>query len=51
MTEADARVHEANFNTNYGTILFMEGGTDSDIESYLRFTVTGISGTVTNAKL
>lgn len=51
---ADSRVHEANPNTNYGTygtVLYVEGGADPDIESYLRFTVTGISGTVTSAKL
>ncbi len=54
VAEADSRVHEASPNTNYGTygtVLYVEGGADPDIESYLRFTVTGISGKVTSAKL
>ncbi|MGE5374676.1 MAG: DNRLRE domain-containing protein, partial [Bacteroidota bacterium] len=54
VTEADSRVHEANPDTNYGTygtVLYVEGGTDPDIESNFKFTVTGVSGTVTNAKL
>lgn len=54
VADADSRVHEANPSTNYGaygTVLYVEGGTDPDIESYLLFTVTGISAAVTNAKL
>ncbi len=54
VADADSRVHEANPSTNYGTygtVLYVDGGTDPDIESYLRFTVTGISAAVTNAKL
>jgi hypothetical protein len=54
VTEADARVSEdkpdVKFGT-YGTVLYVEGGIDPDHESYLRFTVTGISGTVISAKL
>lgn len=54
IAEADSRVMEANPTTNYGTfgtVLYVEGGTDPDIDSYLRFTVAGTSGTVSNAKL
>jgi len=41
--EADARVQEANPSTNYGTsYLRADGSTDPDVESYLRFTVSGI---------
>ena len=50
---ADARVEEANPLTNYGASTRM--GTDGDaglrIESYLRFDVSGISGTVQSATL
>ena len=50
---ADARVEEANPTTNLGADgrLKVEGGTDPDIESYLRFRVTGISGPLQSAKL
>jgi hypothetical protein len=54
VTDADSRVHEANSNTNYGTygtVLYVDGGADPDVETYLRFTVAGVSGTVTSAKL
>ena len=50
---ADARVEEANPATNFGTLTRL--GTDGDatlrIESYLRFDVSGISGTVKSATL
>ena len=50
---ADARVEEANPATNYGTLTRL--GTDGDaglrVESYLRFDVSGISGTVQKATL
>ena len=50
--EADSRVEEATPSTNYGTgDLRVDGGTDPDVESYLRFTVTGVSGNIENAKL
>jgi hypothetical protein len=50
--EADARVQEANPGTNYGTsYLRTDGGSDLDVESYLRFNVSGLSGTVVSAKL
>ncbi|HVL24511.1 MAG TPA: DNRLRE domain-containing protein [Thermomicrobiales bacterium] len=50
---ADARVQEANPTTNYGTStpLRADGGADPDIESYLRFTVSGVTTTVQSATL
>jgi hypothetical protein len=54
MAEADSRVPEAKPGINFGrdTVLNVDGGAvDPDIESYIRFTVTGISGTVSSAKL
>ena len=47
VAEADSRVPEAKPDLNFGrdTVLYMDGGaTDPDIESYIQFTVTGISG-------
>jgi hypothetical protein len=51
--EADARVQAANATTNYGTVyLRANGGTEPAVESFLRFTVTGVpTGTVQTAKL
>lgn len=51
--EADARVAEASPTTNYGTSSYLrtDGGADPDVESYLRFTVTGVSDPVESAKL
>ena len=39
---ADAQVNEANPTTNYGTLtqLLVDGGTDPDVASYLRFDVS-----------
>ena len=54
VAEADSRVPEAKPDINFGrdAILYVDGGTtDPDIESYIRFTVTGISGTVSSAQL
>ncbi|HEY0601950.1 MAG TPA: phytase [Herpetosiphonaceae bacterium] len=50
---ADARVEEANSGSNYGTssTLRVDGGSDPDVESFLRFTVTGVTGTIQSAKL
>jgi len=50
---ADAQVSEANPTTNYGTLtrLTVDGGADPDVNSYLRFSVSGVSGTVQSAKL
>jgi chitodextrinase len=49
---ADARVLEASPSTNYGTsYLRADGGADPDVETYLKFDVTGISSAVLGAKL
>ena len=48
---ADARVREAYPNTNYGTSSLLEVDDNPRSESYLRFDVKGISGTVQSAKL
>lgn len=53
LSEADAQVKESNPNTNYGrskTIL-VDGASNSDIEGYLRFTVSGVTGPIQSAKL
>ena len=52
-TAADARVQEANPTTNYGTALALrtDAGTGVNVESYLRFTVTGVTGAVQSATL
>jgi chitodextrinase len=53
--DADAQVVQANPTANYGTgsssFLRTDGGSDPDIESYLRFTLSGVSGPVQSAKL
>jgi hypothetical protein len=51
--EADARVEEGNPDANFGSssTLFVEGGSALDRHSYLRFQLTGLAGTVTEAKL
>jgi acid phosphatase type 7 len=53
VTNADAYVNQSNPSTNYGnaTTLQADGASDPDIESFIRFTVTGISGTVQSARL
>ncbi len=49
---ADARVQEANPNTNYATsYLRTDGAGDPDVETYLRFTVTGLAQPVQSVKL
>jgi hypothetical protein len=49
---ADAQVREAQPTTNFGTsALRADGGSDPDVESDLRFQVTGVSGPVQSAKL
>src|SRR4029453_11185726 len=50
---ADARVEEANPTVNLGADgrLKVEGGSDPDTDSYLRFRATGISGPLQSAKL
>jgi len=51
--DADTRVHEAFPTTNYGArvVLRVDGANDPDIESYLRFTVSGLAGSVQRATL
>jgi hypothetical protein len=53
ISEADAQVSEANPGTNYGnaTYLQVDGTADPEVESFIQFTVTGVSGAVQNAKL
>jgi acid phosphatase type 7 len=50
---ADARVEAANPSTNFGTstLLRVDGGSDPDVDSYFRFSVAGVSGTVQQATL
>jgi chitodextrinase len=50
---ADAQVQEANPSTTFGTstALRVDAGTDPDVESYLRFVVSGVSGPVQTATL
>jgi len=51
--EADAYVRADKPTSNYGTnvSLWVDGGTNPAYESYLRFTVTGVAGTVQSAVL
>ena len=53
LSVADAQVSEANPSTNYGnaTYLQVDGAADPDVESFIRFTVTGVSGIIQSAKL
>ncbi len=50
---ADARVDESQPDTNFGVrkVLRVDSGGDPDIQDYLRFDVSGLSGSVTAAKL
>lgn len=50
---ADARVEQANPAGNYGgsTALRTDGGSDPDVETYLRFNVTGVTRPVQSARL
>jgi chitodextrinase len=50
--EADARVFQSTATTNYGTVdLRVDGGTDPAVDSYLKFTVSGLASPVQSAKL
>ena len=53
IAEADARVEQDNASSNYGTSssLLVRGGPKLVVESYLRFTVSGITGPIQSAKL
>jgi hypothetical protein len=50
---ADARVDQSQPDTNFGTrkVLRVDGGSSPANQSYLRFDVSGLSGSVTSAKL
>lgn len=50
---ADARVDEVSPGTNFGASskLRADGGVDPDVESFLRFSVAGLSGSIQTAKL
>jgi hypothetical protein len=51
-TDADAKVQSANPTTNYATsTLAVDGGGDPEKDVYLRFPVTGLTGTVTKVVL
>jgi acid phosphatase type 7 len=51
--DADSKVQQANPTTNYGgsTSLKVDGGADPVIESYLKFTVSGVTTPVSTATL
>jgi hypothetical protein len=51
--EADARVEEADPDVNFGrhTTLRVDGGSDPGIESYIQFTVTGVTQPIQTATL
>ena len=53
VTDADARVRESDPGTNYGngSTLHADGAGDSGIESFIRFTVTEVSGPIQSARL
>jgi acid phosphatase type 7 len=53
IANADARVEEENPDQNDGDgrTLRIDGETDLDIESFIRFNVTGLSGAMTSARL
>jgi hypothetical protein len=51
VAEADARVEAGSATSNYGTSNILKVDSSPAIESYLRFTVAGVSGSVLDAKL
>jgi acid phosphatase type 7 len=53
IADADARVQESNPSTNYGTssYLVVDGVNNPDIESFIRFAVNGVTGSIQNAQL
>jgi hypothetical protein len=50
-TEADARVVQASPTTNYGTANNLQVDGDTAQTSYIRFTVSGVTGSIQNVKL
>ena len=51
VSQADARVEAANPSTNFGTWKTLTADGSPLIESFLRFTVSGLAGSVESAKL
>jgi hypothetical protein len=53
LAEADAQVNEANAEENTGSSKFLQvdGDSEAQVESFIRFTVTGIAGSIQNARL
>jgi hypothetical protein len=53
IAEADAQVNEEDPDKNTGTSTFLQvdGGSEPGVESFIRFTVTGISGQILTARL
>jgi calcineurin-like phosphoesterase family protein len=51
--EADARVNQSNPDNNYGnaTTLQVDDTSDPDLDSFIRFTVAGMSGPIQNARI
>jgi hypothetical protein len=50
--QADARVEESSPSTNYGSsYLRTDGGGSAHVDSYLKFAVSGVAGSVQSAKL
>jgi acid phosphatase type 7 len=51
--QADARVQDANRSTNYGTSTYLQvnGINNPGVESYIRFTVSGVTGPIQSAQL
>lgn len=47
----DSYVDAASPNNNYGTSALLRADASPDLRTYLRFTVSGVAGTVTSAKL
>src|SRR5215213_361338 len=53
VAQADAQVNEANPGRNTGSSNFLQvdGANDPEVESFIRFTVTGLTGTIQTARL
>jgi Calcineurin-like phosphoesterase len=53
VAEADAQVNEASSGENTGTSKFLQvdGDSEAEVESFLRFTITGTPGTIQTARL
>ena len=51
IAEADARVKQSSPDKNYGTAATLQVDKSPDLESFIRFTVTGVSGPVQSAQV